>query len=100
MLDSTVIHPDYIRIVERKPGGWSFKKGKMFYRCKPVTVDFQDFELLYGLSERQVVIDLFRVNGGKLGYYLADLRHKRYYYCGLDWEDVKKNALSVRYWSN
>lgn len=86
---STIIHPDYIRIVERKPGGWLFR-GKLFQKCIPVEyVDFDDFELMYGISKQQVGIELFRLNGGKAGYYLADLRHKRYYYCGPQWNDVK-----------
>ena len=89
MSDLTVVHPDYIRIVERKPGGWSFKKGRMFYKRLPIAIDFQDFQLLYGVSDQEVAIELFRVNGGKAGYYLANLRHKKYYYCGLDWEDVR-----------
>lgn len=89
MSEKAVIHPDYIRIVERKPGGWLLKTGKMFYKRLPITVDFQDFELLYGISKQQVITELFRINGGASGYYLADLRHKQYYYCGLSAEDVK-----------
>lgn len=89
MSHSAVIHPDYICIVERKPGGWLFKTGKMFYKRLPIALDFQNFELLYGISKQQVVIELFRVNGGSSGYYLADLRHKQYYYCGSLTEDVK-----------
>lgn len=67
----------------------------MFYKRLPIAVDFQDFELLYGLSKQQVVTELFRVNGGKAGYYLADLRHRRYYYCGLLAEDVKAKLLHL-----
>ncbi|HAG81728.1 MAG TPA: hypothetical protein DCL61_11305 [Cyanobacteria bacterium UBA12227] len=88
MSDSVIIYPDYIRVVERTSGGWLFKKGKMFYKRSPIAIDFQDFKLLYGISKQQVVTELFRVNGGKAGYYLADLRHKQYYYCGLKWEDI------------
>nr|WP_306296913.1 hypothetical protein [Nostoc sp. TCL26-01] len=32
---------------------------------------------------------MFRINGGNAGYYLANLRDKKYYYCGDNWEDVK-----------
>ena len=95
MSHSAVIHPDYICIVERKPGGWLFKTGKMFYKRLPIAVDFQDFELLYGISKQQVVTELFRVNGGKAGYYLADLRHKQYRYCGLSPVDVKTTLLRL-----
>ncbi|TBR56670.1 hypothetical protein B4U84_28835 [Westiellopsis prolifica IICB1] len=33
--------------------------------------------------------ELFRINGGKQGYYIADIQDKKYYYCGTEWEDVK-----------
>ncbi|MEX0267808.1 hypothetical protein AB3R30_01575 [Leptolyngbyaceae cyanobacterium UHCC 1019] len=89
MSNSSVIYPDYIRIVERKPGGWLIKQGTLFYKRLPFAIDWQDFELLYGVSKQQMSVELFRINGGKAGYYLADLRHKRYYYCGLEFEDVK-----------
>jgi hypothetical protein len=90
MSSSSVIYPDFFRIVERKPGGWLIKKGTIFYKKLPIaTSDLEDTQLCYGISKEQIVVELFRVNGGKLGYYLADLRHKRYYYCGLNQEDVK-----------
>ena len=59
------------------------------------TSDLEDTQLLYGISKEQIITELFRVNGGKLGYYLADLRHKRYYYCGQDWEDVRATLLQL-----
>lgn len=93
--NSTIIHPDYIYIVERKIGGWSIKKGKPFYQPLPAAIDLQNFELLYEISKQQLAIKLFRINGGKAGYYLADLRHKKYYYCGLSFEDVRVTLLRL-----
>lgn len=96
MSDSKVIHPEYIRLIERIPGGWFFKKGKPFYKRLPIaSADLDDFELMYGISKQQVTIELFRINGGKLGYYLANLRNKKYYYCGLDSENVKTTLQSL-----
>lgn len=90
MSNASIIYPDYFRIVEQRTGKWFFKKGTMFYKRWPIaTSDFEDTQLLYGISKQQIVNELSRVNGGKLGYYLADLRHKQYYYCGLEWEDVR-----------
>ncbi|MBD2019256.1 hypothetical protein H6F43_03545 [Leptolyngbya sp. FACHB-36] len=95
MTDS-VIHPDYIRIFRRVAGGWRLRKGKLFYKRLPIaTPDFDDFELMYGISKQQVVIELFRINAGKEGYYLANLRHKRYYYCGLTSEDIRAKLMSL-----
>ncbi|MEG3841693.1 hypothetical protein [Microcoleus sp. herbarium14] len=95
MSNTVVICPDYIRILERKLGGWALKKGDIFYNPLPFAVDFQDFELHYGISKQQVVTELFRLNGGKVGYYLADLRHKQYYYCGKSFEDVKTMLVQM-----
>jgi hypothetical protein len=44
---------------------------------------------LFGITKNQIVIELFRTGGGKPGYYLANVRDKKYYYCGQDWESVK-----------
>ncbi|AHJ28613.1 hypothetical protein NSP_22810 [Nodularia spumigena CCY9414] len=41
------------------------------------------------MTKIKVLVELFRVNGGKAGLYLADIRDKKYYYCGQKWEDVK-----------
>jgi hypothetical protein len=90
MSDSKVTHPDYIRILERKPDGWVIKKGRLFYKRLPIaSVDMNDLKLMYGISEQQILVELFRINGGKVGFYLADLRHKQYYYCGLTIDEVK-----------
>lgn len=77
-----VFIPDYYRVFERVVGGWRLKVGKCFYKKLPV--DLNDFELLYGITEPQIAVELFRINGGKAGYYLANLRSKKYYYCGTD----------------
>lgn len=96
MPDSSILYPDYFRIVEQRMGKWFFKKGTMFYKRLPIaTSDLEDTQLLYGISKQQIVNELFRVEGGKVGYYLADLRHKKYYYCGLEWEDLKTTLRSL-----
>ena len=95
MLENNVIHPSYIRVIERKVEGWLFKRSQIFYRKRQFAVEPEDYELLYGISKQQVVVELFRINAGKAGYYLADLRHKKYYYCGQDVEDVKTMLLSI-----
>lgn len=67
----------------------------MFYRTCQLLVDMEDYELLYGISKQQVAFELFRINAGKAGYYLADLRHKKYYYCGEDAKDIKMVVRSI-----
>ncbi|MBF2085406.1 hypothetical protein [Thermoleptolyngbya sp. C42_A2020_037] len=87
MSDSAIIHPDYIRIVERKPNGWLIKTGTLFY--KRLAVNFQDLELLYGVSKEEMLAQLSRLNQGKQGFYLADLRHRQYRYCGVSSDSIK-----------
>jgi hypothetical protein len=94
MIDSNIVHPDYIRIIEKKPQGWLFKALKPFVTYKQV-VDINDIEALYGINEQQVIVELFRINGGRLGFYIADLRHRNYYYCGEEAETVKLKLLSI-----
>jgi hypothetical protein len=94
-MSDSVILPDYMRVLERKPGGWALKNSKVFYNPLPFPIDYDDFKFLYGISKQQVVIELFRLNGGKAGYYLADLRHKQYYYCGSSFDDVKTMLLQL-----
>ncbi|WP_414623852.1 hypothetical protein [Calothrix sp. CCY 0018] len=43
----------------------------------------------FGTSMKKVAVELFRINGGKQGYYIANILDKKYYYCGVEWEDVK-----------
>lgn len=96
MSDSKIIHPDYIRLVQRVPGGWLFKQGRLFFKRLPVSsTDLDDFKLMYGISKQQVTTELFRINGGKLGYYLVNLRDRKYYYCGTEAETVKPSLLSL-----
>ncbi len=42
-----------------------------------------------GITKNKIVTELFRISGGKPGYYLANFRDKKYYYCGDDWASVK-----------
>jgi hypothetical protein len=93
--DTSVYIPDCYRVIERVSGGWHFKQGELFYKTLPISIDFNDFQLLYGITKQQVAIELFRLNGGKAGYYLADLRRKYYYYCGTEPEGVKTKLRSL-----
>lgn len=52
-------------------------------------------EKQYGLTGHQVAVELFRINGGKSGFYLANLRERKYYYCRLQWEDIKFTLRSL-----
>jgi hypothetical protein len=54
----------------------------------------------FELTPEKIMIEMFRINGGKAGYYLANLRKKTYYYCGLEWEDVKTKLQELGFGRN
>ncbi len=98
MLENKLIYPACYRIVRReireKGGCWCFSKSKVFYNPLNLPIEGGDFsqvnvEALFGITKAEVVTELFRINGGKLGYYLVNLLDKQYYYCGANREDVK-----------
>lgn len=66
-----------------------FSRGKPFYNPRRVPTDFDSILKEHELTRMNVMAALFRINGGKPGYYLANLRDKKYYYCGADWELLK-----------
>lgn len=71
------------------------KPCQFFYR-HTLPADDDDLKSLYNISPQQVAIELFRINGGKSGYYLVDLRcQKKYYYCGNKPESVKLKLIEL-----
>jgi len=83
-----IIYPIYFLPVERKGTTWYFEYGEVFYNHHNTPVPEYDRERLFGLTRKIMIVELFRVAGGKAGYYLANMRDKKYYYCGPNWEDV------------
>lgn len=92
---SKIIHPAIFQIIRREGDAWYFKDGKVFYRELGNRSLIEEREREYGLSKEKIVIELFRINGGKAGYYLANLRDRKYYYCGTSWEDIKTTLQSL-----
>jgi hypothetical protein len=92
MMDSTIIYPSYFRIFECRNGRWFIKDTEPFLATS--ATNHNDINALYGITEKQIVIELFRINGGKAGYYLANIRDKKYYYC-VDRDGTKKQLLEL-----
>lgn len=88
--NTTIAHPVYYRIIERRGNGWAFKEGEPFINLfnEPL-LSLHDLFAAFDTSMQEVAIELFRINGGKQGYYIADIQDKKYYYCGVQWESVK-----------
>lgn len=91
-----IISPIYYRVIQKINNKWIFKTGnRVFYNPLNLPVSSENLEKWYGLTREKVVIELFRINGGKDGYYLANLKESRYYYCGIKDTDVKKILISL-----
>ncbi|MEC4814029.1 MAG: hypothetical protein SAK29_12260 [Scytonema sp. PMC 1069.18] len=89
-LDTTIFYPVYYRIIERRGNGWAFTKGEPFINWfNAPWLSQRDLFATFDTSMKKVALELFRINGGKQGYYIANLLDKKYYYCGSQWEDVK-----------
>jgi hypothetical protein len=93
-----IIYPIEYRIVQRhitpEKSYWHFLKGKEFFN--PLNLPTEgDIEFMFGTTKKKVAIELFRINMGKPGYYLADLLERKYYYCGPEWEDVRITLLRL-----
>lgn len=92
MADSstTIICPIYYQIVQRRGNGWAFKHGEPFINLFNIPNLSPEGEFAaFGTSMKKVALELFRINAGKQGYYIANILDKKYYYCGTDWNDVK-----------
>ena len=95
----SIIHPLHFLVVKRQGVTWYFKfdESEVFYNPRncptPKTVD--DLFHRFRLTASNVVTELFRLHGGKSGYYLANLRDKKYHYCGSSWQDVQETLLDL-----
>jgi hypothetical protein len=89
-----LIYPSYFRILQREVDGWSIRNVGIFYNHSGRECNLDDWTE-YGITKQKLVIELFRQYGGKLGYYLANLKDKRYYYCGLTDEDIQNTLYSI-----
>ncbi len=86
-----LVTPYHYRVYERCGTRWFvFDAARVFYNSTNQPLELQDIEQQFGLTAEQVIIQLFRINAGRQGYYLANLREQKYYYCGPDFEDVKQ----------
>ncbi len=54
-----------------------------------------DLVAMYGISTEKVIVELFRINAGAVGYYLANLRDLSYCYCGPELADVQAKLIEL-----
>lgn len=88
-----IVVPIYYQVYRRDAVGWFIQDPhRVFYG---ETTNLQKIARLFDTTEQAVILELFRINGGRSGYYLANLRDRKYYYCGLQWQDVKTKLLEI-----
>ncbi len=97
MNDTTIIRPAYYRVVIREGRYWKFRQGTPFFNPLGVTPPYkqEDIFAAYNTTMTKVALELFRINGGKTGYYLANLQDKQYHYCGTSFDDVKTTLIAL-----
>ena len=62
-------------MVERRGNSSAFKEGEPFINWFKVPwLPQKDLFAAYGTSMKKVTIELFRINGGKQGYYIANIK--------------------------
>lgn len=92
-----IAHPAYYQIVEHtihnNRDAWLFLiGGKVVYNPSFRPLNREKFSKK---EERSIIFELFRINGGKKGYYLVNRRDCKYYYCGESPKDVRAKFLSL-----
>lgn len=91
-----IIIPYHYKVYERESQKWFARDAeRVFYNSSGKPLNLLDVEQEFGLTTEKVIIELFRINCGRSGFYLANLRDRKYYYCGTNWEDIKTTLTSL-----
>ncbi|MDJ0796561.1 MAG: hypothetical protein QNJ51_06945 [Calothrix sp. MO_167.B12] len=96
LYSDTIIRPVYYRIIERRGKIWAFKEGETFINWfNTPDLEMEDLFSLFDTSMEKIATELRQINGAKNGYYIANILDKKYYYCGIEWKDVKAKFLEL-----
>lgn len=85
----SLVYPLRYRVARREGNTWHFKKLSIFYNPNSSSVGDPNDISPYGMTWGKLAVEFFRINGGKPGFYLADLHHKQYWHCGTDEASVR-----------
>lgn len=86
-----IVYPGYVRVVIRNASGWHFVKDKPFYNpLNFPSLEQSDIFSMLGVTMKEVANELRKINNATHGFYLANILERKYYYCGTEWEDVKR----------
>jgi hypothetical protein len=99
---SEFVHPSYYHVFCRvQDGRWGRLGSSESINISnqasglPSNQSKWDLVKLYGISTEKVIVELFRLNAGNLGYYLANLRDRQYHYCGPELADVQAKLIEL-----
>jgi hypothetical protein len=97
MSTTSIIHPLHFMTIRKERKNWYFSPGDIFYnpRNVPVFLEVEERLQQFKLTPAKVMIELFRINGGRDGHYLANLRDRKYYYCGTELQDITVTLRSL-----
>ena len=97
MSGNAIYAPDYIQVVRRDEKVWHFlQPSQIIYSPSPLDSDFFTVrEKQYGLTKAKMALEFRLIAGGTPGLYLADMKHKKYFYCGESWNDVHAKLLEL-----
>lgn len=94
-VDTSIVCPIQFQIARYDGEAWYFKQLGTIYNplgiLLPGLKDLGKLDKIayFGMSRSKLKLEFRLLNGGAIGYYLADLQNRNYYYCGLEWADVK-----------
>lgn len=91
-----LIHPSYFRIYEKDGDQWFIHKGRKFYSQSNFSLHQGALETRYGLSIRDIIAQFFPVGRGRSGFYLADLKHQQFHFCGSSPDDVQQTLWRLK----
>ena len=91
-----IFHPVHYRIVRHHSDFWSFTLSSPFATLSSLPIpSFEEVLAAYNITVKTIVAELFKINSGNAGYYLADLKEQKYYYCGVEWYHVQAKFLEL-----
>lgn len=88
---STVLYPSFFYILKKEGTKWLTGGSLLTSTQSRGLSGIEDF----GITKRVLLLELKYINGGQPGYYVANVKDKKYYYCGEQWSDVKDTFFSL-----
>ncbi|BAZ12981.1 hypothetical protein NIES4071_48150 [Calothrix sp. NIES-4071] len=87
----TIVYPGYICLVLRLKNRWHNLCGETFYNPYNFPIyKLEDLFLFLGLTMKEVANELRKINNAAPVITSADIVERKYYYCGTEWDDVKR----------